>query len=105
MDNNTYIYFLDVGQGDSTLIYNKKETILIDTGGVYNYDISNNYIQFFKSVGITKLDLLILTHGDLDHIKETQNILNNIKIKNIIKNQKYYPQELIKQILTIVSLI
>lgn len=86
LNNNTYIYFLDVAQGDSTLIYSPKETILIDTGGVNNYNVSDNTIKFIKSLGIAKIDLLLLTHGDADHIKDAPNIINKLKVKNVMIN-------------------
>lgn len=86
LDKNTYIYFLDVKQGDSTLIYNRKETILIDTGGVENYNISNNTIIFMKSLGISKIDLLLITHGDYDHMGEAINLVENFKVEKVIFN-------------------
>ncbi len=86
IDQNTYVYFLDVGQGDSTLIYNNKEVILIDTGGVYNKTVSDNTILFMKSIGISKIDLLLLTHGDMDHIKDAPNIIKKLKVKNVMLN-------------------
>ena len=72
-DNNTYIYYLDVGQGDSTLIKYKDKSILIDTGGKVKfkeeewkkkkeYLYTDNNIKFFKSIGISNIDYLILTH-------------------------------------------
>ena len=85
------ITFLDVGQGDSTLIsfpYNKGN-ILIDTGGLYtsNYNISENKtIPYLKSIGITYLDYLIITHGDYDHIGEATNIIENFKVRKVIFN-------------------
>ncbi|MDD4705697.1 MAG: DNA internalization-related competence protein ComEC/Rec2 [Bacilli bacterium] len=90
LDDKTYVYFLDVKQGDSTLIYNKNETILIDTGGVENYNISNNTITFIKSLGMSKIDLLLITHGDMDHIKDASNIINKIKVKKIMLNKNEY---------------
>lgn len=90
LDNKTYVCFLDVKQGDSALIYNRKETILIDTGGVENYNISNNTITFIKSLGISKIDLLLITHGDMDHIKDAPNIINKIKVKKIMLNKNEY---------------
>ncbi|MDD2409727.1 MAG: DNA internalization-related competence protein ComEC/Rec2 [Bacilli bacterium] len=86
LDNKTYVYFLDVKQGDSTLIYNKKGSILIDTGGVENYNISNNTITFMKSLGISKIDLLLITHGDMDHMGESVNLVNNFKVDKVIFN-------------------
>lgn len=99
-DNNTYIYFLDVGQGDSALIHNKKETIMIDTGGLYNYNVSNNTILFMKSLGIKNIDLLLLTHGDSDHMKDAPNIINKMNVKNVMLNKNEY-NEIEKEILNL----
>ena len=88
IDNNYYVYYLDIGQGDSALLISpyKEEIILIDTGGNYNYSVSDNTILFLKSIGISKIDILVLTHGDSDHALETSNINKKIDIKNIIFN-------------------
>ena len=86
--NNPYITFIDVGQGDSTLIhlpYNKGN-ILIDTGGNYKYDLSNDIMNYLKSEGIKKLDYLIVTHGDFDHMGEAINLVNNFKVEKVIFN-------------------
>lgn len=90
LDSSYSLYFLDVGQGDSALLISpyKKETILIDTGGKINssYKVSDNTIRFLKSKGITKIDYMILTHGDYDHIADAINIINKIKVKNVTFN-------------------
>ena len=88
-DNNAYIYFFDVGQGDSSLIVSSKhkEVILIDTGGLFaNYYPIENIINFLKSIGITKINYLILTHGDYDHMGYSSYLINNYKVKNVIFN-------------------
>lgn len=78
---------LDVGQGDSSLIRLKNKNILIDTGGNINYDISKNIlIPYFKSVGIKKIDYLVLTHGDYDHMGEAINLVENFKVEKVIFN-------------------
>ncbi len=103
-NNNYEIYFLDVGQGDALLIRspNNKENIMIDVGGRVNYkeeswaikqrkfNMSSNIILFLKSLGINKLDTIIGTHGDDDHLGETINMINNFKIKSIVLNQGSY---------------
>lgn len=65
------IYFVDVGQGDCTLIVtptNKK--ILIDGGGNANYDVGKNtLIPYLLDRKIKKLDYIIVTHQDLDHVR------------------------------------
>ena len=89
-----YVMFIDVGQGDSTLLHINKKNILIDTGGItsysdksYEYKISKNKIvPYLKASGIKKIDYLILTHGDYDHMGEAINLVNNFKVEKVIFN-------------------
>lgn len=84
---NSEVSILDVGQGDSSLIRLKNKNILIDTGGNINYDISKNIlIPYFKSVGIKKIDYLVLTHGDYNHMGEAINLVENFKVEKVIFN-------------------
>ena len=84
---NNEVSILDVGQGDSSLIRLKNKNILIDTGGNINYDISKNIlIPYVKSVGIKKIDYLVLTHGDYDHMGEAINLVENFKVEKVIFN-------------------
>ena len=99
-NSNNYIYFIDVGQGDSALIVTKNnKSILIDTGGKEEYKsdswknknhkfnlMNNSIIPFFKSIGIKKLDYLLLSHGDFDHMGEAINLVNNFKVEKVIFN-------------------
>ena len=99
-DSNFYAHYLDVGQGDSAiLIYpNKSKVVMFDTGGKLNYskyewmisskkyNISDNVIKFLKSKGITKINYLILTHGDYDHIGEANNLVIKFKVEKVIFN-------------------
>ena len=80
------VYFIDVGQGDSSLIRYKNKNILIDTGGSYNKELYKDSISFFKSIGVKKIDYLILTHGDFDHMGEAINLVNNFKVEKVIFN-------------------
>ena len=86
IDFNTYVYFLDVGQGDSSLIYSKHKVILIDTGGNDNIKVSDNTIKFLKSTGKSKINYLVLTHGDYDHMGEAINLVENFKVEKVIFN-------------------
>lgn len=95
------ISYLDVKQGDSILL-NINKTILIDTGGIRNSNqslVKTKTIPYLKSLGIKKLNFLILTHADFDHAGETINLVNNFKVENVILNCGQYnnlEQELIK---------
>ena len=84
---------IDVGQGDSTILAIKAETILIDTGGKLTYKkskttgISTNIIlPTLKSQGIKKIKYLILTHGDYDHMGEAINLVENFRVEKVIFN-------------------
>ena len=110
------ISFLDVGQGDSIFIkfpYNKGN-ILIDTGGIISYkkekweERSKEYsiadskiIPYLNSLGLTKLDYLILSHGDIDHMGEAINLVNGFKVDKVIFNlgeYNYLELEFIKEL-------
>lgn len=96
MDNNTYIYYIDVGQGDSILVVTPhlNKTILIDTGGIVSFNenyksniIKNKTIPFFRRIGINKVDYLFLTHGDYDHAGEANELLSNFCVKKVFINK------------------
>ncbi len=71
------IFYLNVGQGDSTLITINGYTMLIDSGN----DSDGYYIsQFLKAQNINKIDYFIVTHFDDDHIGGAYKILENIQI-------------------------
>ena len=97
LDSSLYVYYLDVGQGDSSLIITPhlKEVILIDTGGKLIFDtklegdksyVSDGTLSLLRSLGINKIDYLILTHGDYDHMGDAIYLVNNIKINKVIFN-------------------
>ena len=99
--SNNYIHITDVEQGDSTLIHINKTNILIDTGGIEENDYLsfNILIPFLKQKGISKINYLITTHGDYDHMGEAINLVNNFKVEKVIFNCGPYndlEQELIK---------
>ncbi len=65
------IYFIDVGQGDSTMIVTpNKKTIIVDGGGNEKYDIGKNIIYpYLLNRKIWKIDYLIISHFDTDHVR------------------------------------
>ena len=86
--NGLEIYFVDVGQGDCTLIVTDNNTkILIDGGGSNNknYDIGKNTtLPYLLDRRINCLDYVIISHFDSDHVQGLFAVLNNIKVKNIV---------------------
>ena len=99
-DKNYYVYFFDIGQGDASVLVSphQKEVLMIDTGGKITYEkeewqksnktynISDGVIKFLKSRGITKLDYLIISHGDQDHAGDALNIIKKLNVKKVVLN-------------------
>lgn len=84
------ILALDVKQGDSTLFLapNNSLNVLIDTGGYYSSNIVKNItVPTLYSLGIKKLDYLILSHGDYDHAGEAINLLKSIRVEKVLFNK------------------
>jgi len=69
---------LDVGQGQCLILQCEGQTILIDCGGGYPDTTADLAAQTLLSQGITHLDGIILTHGDLDHAGALPNFLTRI---------------------------
>ncbi|WP_203361687.1 DNA internalization-related competence protein ComEC/Rec2 [Bacillus sp. REN10] len=93
------VSFIDIGQGDATLIklpFNQGN-YLIDTGGLLpfhkeewqkqrrDFTIGEDVLlPYFKSKGITRIDKLILTHSDYDHIGAAVELFPHMEIKEMI---------------------
>lgn len=84
------IYFINVGQGDSTLIVDRNKTILIDTGGNKYKDIAKEcLVPFFKKEKIYKIDYVIITHEDYDHNGALESLKENFNVKNIVSQYDF----------------
>lgn len=82
---NLKIHFIDIGQGDSTLIISpNKKTILIDGGGSKTqktFDVGKQtLIPYILDKGITKIDYIIVSHFDSDYSMTYPKIAKNIDI-------------------------
>lgn len=84
---NLKIYFIDVGQGDSCMIVTpKNKTILIDGGGSINSDFDvgeNTLIPYILDRGFTKIDIVIISHFDNDHVGGILTLLQELKVKKV----------------------
>lgn len=91
---------LDVGQGDAILLElpHQQGNILIDTGGILPFErkpwqertktslAEKTLVPYFKARGLKKIDFLILTHGDYDHLGEARELIDAFPVKQIFLN-------------------
>jgi competence protein ComEC len=89
------ITMVDVGQGDAILLQDKATSILIDTGGRLTFteekwqeghqtpNAERTLIPYLQARGIGRLDLLVLTHADTDHVGDLLALAQHIRIKTI----------------------
>lgn len=82
------INFVDVGQGDCTLIRANGKNILVDAGGSKDeksFDVGKNTVfPYLLDRGIVSLDYVIVSHFDSDHCQGFNFILKNMKVKTAI---------------------
>ena len=78
------VVFFDMGQGDAALVEGESATILIDTGGGRSDDTGGGtLIRALRSLGITRLDVLVVTHGDLDHRAGAAQVMERFGVQEL----------------------
>ncbi len=75
------VHFIDVGQGDSTLIISDGHAMLIDAG---NNNKGIEVQQYLEYQGVQSLDYVIGTHPDTDHIGGLDIVLNQVPCETVI---------------------
>ncbi|MGT2772434.1 DNA internalization-related competence protein ComEC/Rec2 [Streptococcus marimammalium] len=92
---------VDIGQGDSLFIRDMTgKTMLIDVGGKLDflpketwqkkYSVSNaerTLLPYLKSRGVSRIDQLVLTHTDTDHIGDMEIIANDFTIGEVLVSE------------------
>ncbi len=77
------VTFLDVGQGDATLVrFPRGATMLVDAGGSASqtYDVGDRVVvPTVRHLGIRRLDTVVLTHGDVDHVGGAAAVLRALR--------------------------
>lgn len=101
LDRSVKVTFIDVGQGDCILIQMKSENYMIDTGGTISFGGEawekqkdpfevgkDTVVPYLKSIGVRKIDKLIITHGDQDHIGGATAIFDELKVEELVLGEK-----------------
>ena len=80
-DGTLSVHFIDVGQGDSTLVISNGETMLIDCGESSAADKVTSYLT---SVGVDKLDYIVATHPHSDHMGGMAEVIDTFDVGEVI---------------------
>lgn len=80
------VVFLDVGQGDATLVEGREGTLLVDAGlaTAEGLDLGRSVVlPALAALGVRRLDVLAVTHGDLDHRGGASAVLEAIPVGEV----------------------
>lgn len=80
-NSNFQVHYIDVGQGDCSLVVCDGQTLLIDAG---ENGHETEVINYLRSLGIEKLDYIIATHPHSDHIGGLPEVIEEFGMDNII---------------------
>jgi competence protein ComEC len=80
------VSFLDVGQGDATLIQHRGASVLFDTGPP-----EGPVVKRLRQAGVQRLDALVITHAQLDHEGAAPQILDEIPTRLILNGGAGWP--------------
>lgn len=99
-DGNLRVYCLDVGQGDSILVVNNNQTMLIDAS---TNEMGSRVVKYLQDLGITRIDYLVGTHPHEDHIGGLDNVIKNFDIGKIYMPKKSANTKTFQDVLNAIS--
>jgi competence protein ComEC len=82
-ENTARILVFDVGQGLAVAVQTQHHTLLYDTGPDFAGDADSGnriLVPTLRALGIPRLDTLMLSHGDMDHIGGTASVLQALPV-------------------------
>ncbi|KQQ99410.1 DNA internalization-related competence protein ComEC/Rec2 [Deinococcus sp. Leaf326] len=85
------LVFLDVGQGDATLLRLPGLTLLVDAGGSVgsDYDVGGRTVlPALRALGVRKIDVAVATHADTDHIEGLAAVLRGLPVGELWIGQR-----------------
>lgn len=79
VEGDLEVIYLDVGQGDATLLRHADATVLIDAGRHQASDV----VPQLRSLGVGALDLVVITHPHADHIGQFDQVLDGLDVAEV----------------------
>lgn len=75
---------LDVGQGAATLLLSQGRAALVDCGGSASNNAGDIAADHLQALGLSRLDLLVLTHFDSDHFNGVEELFRRLEISAVV---------------------
>jgi len=95
------LILLDVGQGEAILLRDGEETLLIDGGGWRRADIAQKILlPALTSLGIQRLDGMILSHPDTDHCRGLLVLTSYMSVRRLYTSAGWFDDPCVSELLT-----
>ncbi|MHC4331377.1 MAG: ComEC/Rec2 family competence protein, partial [Planctomycetota bacterium] len=90
--DNLILTCLDVGHGQAILVQLPgKANILFDAGSLHRSDVGTRIVApFLDSRGINKIDAVVISHNDTDHINGIPEIVEHCKVGGVCANDAFF---------------
>lgn len=81
---------LDVGQGLSAVVITARHTLVFDTGPRFDSGFNTGaavVVPYLEQRGLSRIDMLVISHGDMDHVGGAKGVLNRLPAERIISGE------------------
>ncbi len=99
VQNGCRVHFLSVGKADAILVQADGKAMLVDAG---YQERADEVVSYLKAQGIVRLDYVVLTHGDKDHVGGMAKVLQSFDIGEVLlspkKEKSDYYEEMVRVI-------
>lgn len=83
------LHALDVGQGSALVMLTARHALVYDTGVRYSPDADaaqRNLVPFLRAMGVGKINVLVISHADLDHVGGLRSVLESFPVEQSYAN-------------------
>jgi competence protein ComEC len=94
------VHFLDVGQGDAMLVKHGNRSMLVDGGPLWAGEEVSSYL---KGQGVERIDVLVSTHPDADHIGGLLTVLEEFPVGVVYDSGIAHPTQTYEGYLTLID--